>query len=388
MNHKKIENYLTGTLWGTMWVVVGVLMLGVAFTPRVTVAASLSELIAQAKKEGSLNATTTSSLAGKAAAKLIPAFKKRFGLDIEVTLSGVRCTSHYGRAAIATRAGGRPTYDSIEGSDLSNIQLMSVGGMQKIDDWKSLVAEINPLVRSGKVSPEQISPEPFAGIAFKYLQRLKGMIFNKKLISRSDLPETHADLADPKYKDIWTQPPWTSHWEVGTVAIPNMDRETWLQIVRKAGKNAGAVQSASKGVRRVLLGEYAFGLGNTYEVFGARAKDPSVPIDIAYFKDYNQTNSALYIVRKRARHPAAATLFAIWMGTPEAEAIWQKYRFVTQFTWGESELDRKVRRLIKESGAKVFDFLQDEKSRDFLRWYGTKEGRKYGKALAGAIRGR
>ncbi|MEE8113148.1 MAG: hypothetical protein V3T23_02220, partial [Nitrososphaerales archaeon] len=80
MNHKKIENYLTGTLWGTMWVVVGVLMLGVAFTPRVTVAASLSELIAQAKKEGSLNATTTSSLAGKAAAKLIPAFKKRFGL--------------------------------------------------------------------------------------------------------------------------------------------------------------------------------------------------------------------------------------------------------------------------------------------------------------------
>lgn len=384
MNSKKLENYLTGPIW----VVIGELLLGIALAPRVSAASSLNELIAAAKKEGSLSASVISSMHGKTTAKLIPAFKKRFGLDIEVTLTGVRSTSHYGRAAAATRAGAPPTYDAIEGSELSNVQLMGVGGTQKIDGWESLLKEIHPLVGSGKVRPEQISPEPFAGHGFKYLSRVKGIIYNPKLISKGELPKTHADLANPIYKGRWTQPPWTSHWEVGTLVFKDMDKEKWLQIVRKAGKNAAAVQSASKGVRRVILGEYAFGLANTYEALRAKAKDAKAPIDVSYFKDYNQTNSAFYVVRKGAPHPAAATLFIMWMGTPEAKAIWQAQTFATQFLWGESELDRKVRRLIKESGARIVDYLESEKSRDFLKWYGTKEGRAYSKALGRAIRGR
>ncbi len=384
MNSKKLENYLTGPIW----VVMGALLLGIALAPRVSVAASLSELIAAAKKEGALNVTVISSMHGKTTAKLIPAFKKRFGLNIEVTLTGVRSTSHYGRAAAATRAGSPPTYDAIEGSELSNVQLIGVGGTQKIDGWESLLKEINPLVGSGKVRPEQISPEPFTGHGFKYLSRVKGIIFNPKLISKGELPKTHADLSNPKYKDRWTQPPWTSHWEVGTVVIKDMEKEKWLQIVKKAGKNAAAVQSASKGVRRVLLGEYAFGLANTYEALRAKAKDAKAPIDVSYFKDYNQTNSAFYIVRKGARHPAAGTHFAMWMSAPEAKAIWQPQLYATQFVWGESELDRKVRRLIKDSSANIFDYLQDKKSVEFLKWYGTKDGRAYSKALGRAIRGR
>lgn len=384
MNSKKLEIYLAGPIWFVM----GALLLGIALAPRVSAAATLSELIAAAKKEGSLNAAVISSMHGKTTAKIIPAFKKRFGLDIEVTLTGVRSTSHYGRAAAATRAGSPPTYDAIEGSELSNVQLIGVGGTQKIDGWESLLKEIHPLVGSGKVRPQQISPEPFAGHGFKYLSRVKGIIYNPKLISKGELPKTHADLANPKYKGRWTQPPWTSHWEVGTLVFKDMDKEKWLQIVKKAGKNAAAVQSASKGVQRVLLGEYAFGLANTYEALRAKAKDAKAPIDVAYFKDYNQTNSSFYVVRKGAPHPAAATLFALWMGTPEAKAIWQPQTFATQFLWGESELDRKVRRLIKESGARIVDYLASKKNRDFLKWYGTKEGRAYSKALGRAIRGR
>ncbi len=92
-------------------------------------------------------------------------------------------------------------------------------------------------------------------------------------------------------------------------------------------------------------------------------------------------------MRKGARHPAAGSLFALWMGTPEAEAIWQPQLYATQFLWGESKLNRKVRRLIKQSGARIVDYLESKKSRDFLRWYGTEEGRRYSKALGRAIRG-
>ena len=372
----------------TMSIVVGALLLGVEITPQVTSAAALTELVAKAKQEGALNATVTLSIGEKTAVKLIPLFKKRFGLDIEVTITPLRSTNHYGRAAAATRAGAPPTYDTIEGSELANVQLIGLGGTQKIDDWKSLLAEIHPLVGSGKVRPEQISPDPFTGEGFKYLSRIKGILYNPKLISKRELPKTHAELANPKYKDRWTQPPWSSHWELGPLIFPDIDQENWLEIVRKAGKNAGAVLSGSKGVRRVLIGQYAFALASTHQALRAKDMDPKAPLEVAYFKDYNQTNSGFYVVRKGARHPAAGTLFALWMSTPEAKAIWQPRLYGTQFLWGESELDRKVRRLIKQSGAKIVDYLDSKKGVALLKWYGSEEGRMFSKALSRAIRGR
>ena len=359
----------------------------ICFVPREGIANRLSDLVSAAKKEGALNAAVISSLHGRAHPKLGEAFKKRFGLDIDVTITNIRSTAHYGRAAAATRTGAAPTYDTIEGSELSNIQLIAVGGAQKIDNWQALLADINPMVKSGKVRPEQISPNPFTGVGFKYMARVKGLLYNPKLISETELPKTHSDLANPKYKGMWTQPPWTSHWEVGPLVFPELGKEKWLDVVRKAGKTAGAVQSASKGVQRILLGEFAFGLANTYEALRARDLDPDAPIRVTHFKDYNQTNSGYYIVRKGARHAAAGTLFALWMGTPEAKNIWQPIVYGTQYEWGESKLDRTVRGLIKKSGARVVDYLESEESLALLKWYGTEEGRNYSKALGQAIRG-
>lgn len=358
-----------------------------AIAANAALAATLPDLIKSAKKEGALNAAVVSSLHGKAHPALAAAFKKRFGLDIDVTITNIRSTTHYGRAAAATRTGATPAYDTIEGSELSNVQLIEIGGTQKIDDWRSLLAGINPMVQSGKVKPDQISPAPFTGHGFKYMSRLKAMVYNPTLIEKKDLPKTHADLGDPKYKDRWTQPPWTSDWELGLAVFPELSKEQWLEVVKKAGKNVGAVQSGTKGVQRILLGEFAFGLANTYEGLRVRDKDPDAPLQISYFKDYNPSNSAYYVVRKGARHPSAGTLFALWMGTPEAKAIWQPVTYGTQFLWGESPIDRKVRTLIEESGAPVIDYLDNDATLKLLKFYGTAEGRAYSKALGKAIRG-
>ena len=53
-----------------------------------------------------------------------------------------------------------------------------------------------------------------------------------------------------------------------------------------------------------MLGEYAFALSNEYYGFRATARDPQAPVEITYFKDYNQTNFVFYVVRKGDRHPA------------------------------------------------------------------------------------
>lgn len=370
-----------------LWVLAALFLLGPVVAGREAAGASLSELVAKAKQEGTLNATVTSSLAGKTNQPLAAAFKKRFGLDIEITITPAVDVESYPKAIAETRIGVIPTYDVMEGSEVENISLLGVGGTQQIDDWKLLLAEINPMVRSGKVRPEQLSPAALSGFAFAYLNRLKGLLYNPRLISTKDLPRTHAELADPRYKDKWTQPPWTTHWDVAPLVFPDLGRDKWLEIVRNAGKNAGAVQVEAAGVQRVLLGEFAFTPANTYYALDAKAKDPQAPIGITFFKDYNLMTGSYYMVRKGTRRPAAATLFALWMATPEAESIWQPALFVTQFLWGESELDKKERQLIQDSGAKIIDLINTEKGRDLLAWYGTEEGRKYRQAIGKAIRG-
>jgi len=374
-------------LSGYIRIVAGALLLGAVFAPRISPAATVNELIAKAKQEGVLNATVTSSLTGRTTPLLIAAFKKRFGLDIAITLTPVGDTENYPRAVAEAKAGTVPTYDSIEGSEVENISLLGVGGIQQIDNWRSLLAEVNPLVRSGKVRPEVLSPAVLSGYGFAHHIRVKGILYNPKLISLKDLPRTHAELVDPKYKGKWCQPPWTTHWDIGPMVFPDMDKEKWLEIVRNAGKNAGTVQVENNCVQRVLLGEFAFTLANTYYAFAARAKDAKASLEITYFKDYNLMTAPYYIVRKGARRPAAATLFALWMTTPESEAIWQPELFASQFLWGESELDKREKQFIQDSGAKVVDLLTTDKGRDLLAWYGTEEGRRYRQAIGKAIRG-
>lgn len=347
---------------------------------------TLPELVQKAKQEGALNATVVSSLTGKETQRLAAAFKKRFGLEINATITPVLDTQNYPKAIAETKAGAVPTYDAMEGTVTNNMALIGLGGGLKIDNWERLLAEINPLVRAGRVRPEQLSPGPLKGLAFAFLSRTKSLIYNPKLISRDKLPRTHADLGLAQYKGMWTQPPWTTHWEPGPLVVPGMSKEKWVEIVRQAGRNGGAVQVENAGVQRLLLGEYAFTMANIYYYFSYKAKDPQAPMEITFFRDYNVTTDAYYIVRRNARNPAAGTLFALWIGTPEAQAIWQPRDFNTQ-RWGESELDRRERKFMEESGAKLFYFIDSQKGLEFLEWMSTDEGRNYKEALGKAIRG-
>ena len=368
------------------WILAGVFSLGLFFHPP-AIATPLEELVAKARQEGALSATVPSSMPGKTKAKLTSAFEARFGLN-NVSVTGVSETRNYPKAAMKTKTGAVPTYDTMEGSGKNNVQFVALGGVQKIAGWQSLLKELNSDVRSGRVQADQISPEPFSGYAFQWLFRIKALIYNPRLVSKEDLPQTHAELADPKHKGKWTQPPFAAHWDIGPLVFPDIPQKEWIELVRKAGENAGAVLYERAGVERIALGEFAFGPANTYYYHAMKAKDPTAPLEITYFKDYNPVTGSYYVVRKGARNPAAATLFTLWMGTPEAKAIWQPDTFGTQFAWGGSDLDKKVKQDIINSGAKLVGFFDSERGVEFLRWIGTPEGRSYRKAVSKAIRGK
>ncbi len=311
----------------TKWMVSGVLSLTLVMASMPAHAETgkqlLDKLIRKANQEGQLVATVQSSWRRTIPKKIANAFKKRFGLNIDVSVTPVRPAKHYPIAIAETKAGAPPTYDVIQADDSENMALIGAGGTQKIDNWKALLATINPLVGSGKVKPEQISYGPFSGHAFQFMRNVKVIIYNTKLISKKDLPKIHADLGESRYKDKFTQPPWTAHWEIAPAVFDNFDKEKWIEIVRRAGKNTNTVLPSSTGSQRVALGEFVFGLA--HDTYAARIlkKDPKAPIALAFFTDYNESNATYYVVRKRTRHPAAASLYALWLTTPEAQAIWQ-----------------------------------------------------------------
>jgi len=346
----------------------------------------LDELVRKAMQEGELVATMSSSWSKTLVRPLGDAFKKRFGLDIKVTLANVESSQHFAMAIAETQAGAPPTYDAVQGTDSETMQLHGAGGTQRIENWEALLAEINPLVRSGKVRPEEITQGPLRGHSFMFMANVKQLIYNTKLISEKDLPRTHTELGTPKYKGKFSQPPWTTHWDIGLAVFEKPDRNEWVDVVRRAGKNGGAVLYESPGVQRVILGEFAFVLAQDRYMRQIFAKDPKAPIASRFFDDYNGLTGFYHSVRTRARHPAAGTLFALWMTTPEAQAIWQPSD-LQAVPYGESKIDREFRLSIEKSKARVIGWLDNEKTLELLRWSGTEEGRKYLEAVARAIRG-
>jgi ABC-type Fe3+ transport system substrate-binding protein len=347
---------------------------------------ALDELVAKAKQEGELVATIQSSWSKGLIPPLTDAFRKRFGLDIKVTVANVNSAQHFPVAIAETQAGAPATYDAVQGDDAETMQIVGAGATQKVENWATLLAEINPLVRSGKVRPDEISRGPFQDHSFMFMANVKQLIYNTKSISEKDLPRTHRDLADPKYKGKFAQPPWTSHWEIAPVAFDKFDRNEWLEVVRRAGKNSGAVMGESGAVQRVVLGEFAFALAQDRYIRQIFAKDPKAPIAARFFDDYNELNQVYYSVRTRARHPAAGTLWALWMTTAESQRIWQPSD-LQAMPYGDSQLDRDFKQNIEKSKARVIGFLDNEKTMDLLKWYRTDEGRKYLDAVARAIRG-
>lgn len=347
---------------------------------------ALTALAAQANREGKLLATVPTDWNQAMLPRLADGFKKRFGLTIDVSVTPVRSATQFPLEIAATKAGGPPTYDVMQGDDAETMQLIGGDGVQKIADWQRLARAINPDVRAGKVALGRISRPPFDGSSFACWANVKEIIYNPHLIAANDLPKTHADLAQARYAGKFVQPPWTAHWEMDPAAIGGRGRDRLIDEVRNTGKNTGAVLTEAEGVQRVVLGQYAFVLAQDTYLRSVLAKDPKAPAAGAFFHDYNQLNADYYSVRTRTPHPAAATLWALWMTTADAEAIWQAF-WQSFLPYGSSPLDRQERDELRQGRVPVVGYLDNGATVSYLQWQQTPDGAKFLSALAKAIRG-
>ncbi|NIO09493.1 MAG: hypothetical protein GTO40_16400, partial [Deltaproteobacteria bacterium] len=104
----------------------------------------LNDLIQQAKKEGTLDTATVTQL-GPGVPKLIKAFNKRFGLDLNVNVALGDQAGKFAKMLITLRAGGRPQFHSLTGSANDAIVTVEKGYATPIKNWKPLLAAVNPM---------------------------------------------------------------------------------------------------------------------------------------------------------------------------------------------------------------------------------------------------
>jgi len=342
----------------------------------------LDKLITQAKQEGTLNANIRPGL-GPVIPDMTNAFKKRFGLDIQVNLDALTTENElFAKLRATLKAGAPPQLDMIGGPETRHVEMIEEGTVNRIDNWEILLAEVHPLIRSGKVKAEQASPKPLSGYSFLWSTVGKALLYNPKSLSKADLPRTRADLADSKYKGKLATSNFIEAWQMGIVFYP---KDHWLEIADKVGKNAVAVLTFAASTERILLGELALADSNEYYYWQVKEKDPSAPIGLHWFSDYTQVSSVYNMVPKGSRHPAAATLFALWMTTPEAEEIWQRAVPYPNIVFGQTKVSQDIKKAIQESKSPVVTWYDNARTLEAYKWYGTKEGQEYYNKLVKAL---
>jgi ABC-type Fe3+ transport system substrate-binding protein len=361
-----------------------ILLLALASSALAQSNATMNQLVAKARQESTLNAMLNSN-APKSALKIADAFKKRFGLDkLEVKLDASgRETEKFQKALVETKTGAPPTFDTMQGEEVNVLRMVESGGAESVENWQSVLREINPLVGTGTVPPTKVSPHPFSGVGFIYANRVTVLIYNREMLKSHELPKTHADLADPKYKGKIAVSQFISEWQYGALVY---DKQRWLNIVNSIGRNTAAVLFPAAITDRMALGEFALSPNNIHYQFITMAKDPNAPIGVHFLSDFTPLRELTYVVRKGARSPGAATLFALWMTTPEAHIIRSAEDFSGNIRYGSTDLDKAQRQLLK--GANLVSWVDTAETLKLLDWYTTEEGLEYSKRLADAIKQR
>jgi iron(III) transport system substrate-binding protein len=329
----------------------------------------LKQLIDGARREGQLDISMVESQGAKGAQALTDAFKRRFGLDkmtIRADLSrGSAGDAH--KAIAEYEAGITPSFDV----------------RYFVDEAVLLLKEARAINPKAYEVKNKLSPPPFDGFGFTFATRTDALLYNPKRIAEKDLPRTRLEYGLPKYKGMYSLPPWITTVMFG---ILKYDKGEWLETVKSWGRNKGNMLAFSAGIERLLLGEISFLYANAYYYFEQKALDPNAPIGLSFFQDLTNLHRAMNVVLEGTRHPNAAQLFALWSMSEEASLLFQEYASHPNTYLGTGSISSGELAELKKRRIDQITWFDSPKTLSSFLWYETPEGKSYAQALDRAQR--
>jgi len=313
-------------------------------------AAPIDDLVAAAKKEGIIEFYAPSTLTPEGAQKLNEAFNRKYNLNIRLNYSSSsNMVSDVTKVLTHAAAGAPPEWDLMVVTDAHHATLWLKKRHQPFDYAKLGVDPQSIQYDNGTV----ILANQFVLPAY-----------NKKILPPQDVPKRWEDLLDAKWKGGKLGMGTATHHLARLAAAWGEKRAT--EYVKALARQQPYLGELGTLYSRLQLGEILIAITMT-DSFIHTAKEKGAPV--VHADGIEPVISPAYNagVLKGASHPNVGHLFAVFLTTPEAQEIWEKYggqtsAFVAGTTANKYAQGKKVL-YINQDQAEMVDRLAKEYSK-------------------------
>ena len=288
-------------------------------------------LVSGARGEGLLRASWSQDTLGGAQGfqEIGQALNKKYALNLRYEWAPGPSMSSMASKLIQEKAAGQPaTTDVYVGTDAHFPLLLKQAALKQVD-WGALSA--------GRITSE-VAVE--GGVGVKISSRFVGVPYNTNLVKGSDIPQQLSDVLKPKWKGKIASTAFAAEFPVlaSPAASGGAKMDAFMeQLVPLVG---GLIRCGEE--QRVASGEFAMmvldcGYDPTYAL-----QQTGAPIDHALLKDAAIINMDRLGVPANSAHPNAATLFILYLSTPEGQALVWKLQHVDLHYYPETHQHQAV----------------------------------------------
>jgi iron(III) transport system substrate-binding protein len=271
-------------------------------------AAPVDDLLAGAKKEGTIDFYGPSTLGPEGAQAIVVAFNKKYGLNIKVNFTPSGNMTRDTAKVIGLSASGQPPeWDIMLVTDAHHGSLW----LRKLHipyDYSSVgVDKQRTEYDNGTVSVANQFALP---------------TYNTKLLPAKDVPKKWEDLLDPKWKGKIGVINSTHHW--GRLAAGPWGDEKTLDFIKKLSAQKPLLTRAGEMAQRLILGEVLVS-ATLQDSQLHEAKESGAPL--AFAEQVSPVVSPEYHVGvlKGSKHPNVGHLMVAFMASAEVQPVWKKY---------------------------------------------------------------
>src|SRR3972149_308623 len=271
-------------------------------------AAPIDELVAAARREGTLEFYAPSTLTPQGAQAFADAFNRKYGLNVKLIYSpSSQMARDVSRVVTHAAAGAAPEWDLMVVTDAHHATLWLKKRHQPFDYAK---VGVDPQV-IGYDKGTVILANQFVLPAY-----------NKKILPPQDVPKRWEDLLDPKWKGGKLGMGTATHHLARLATFWGEDKAT--KYVKGLANQQPSLGQLGVIYSRLQLGEILVAITMT-DSFVHRAEMKGAPV--VHAEGMEPVISPAYNagVLKGARHPNLGHLIAVFLTTPAAQEIWEKY---------------------------------------------------------------